>query len=121
MFVCLLDELILVFCYSDLTLDTDGFELASTIPFVLQVNQPTKPTKNILLNKKENHNRVHSFSRVSSSKPEKENDPQSLLKYIRIKNGNRPVIAHLNIYSLRCKFEQLSAMVSGSIDIFINI
>ena len=90
MFVCLLDELILVFCYSDLTLETDGFELASTIPFVLQVNQPTKPTKNILLNKKENHNRVHSFSRVSSSKPEKENDPQSLLKYIRIKNGTDP-------------------------------
>ena len=30
-FVCLLDELILGFCYSDLRLETGGFELASTI------------------------------------------------------------------------------------------
>ena len=42
MFVCLLDELILGFCYSDLTLETGGFELASTITFVLQVNRLTK-------------------------------------------------------------------------------
>ena len=37
MFVCLLDELILGLCYSDLTLETGGFELASTITLVLQV------------------------------------------------------------------------------------
>ena len=36
--VCLLDELILGFCYSDLTLETGGFELASTITLVLQTN-----------------------------------------------------------------------------------
>ena len=40
MFVCLLDELILVFCYSDLTLETGGFALASTITLVLQ-SEPT--------------------------------------------------------------------------------
>ena len=34
MFVCLLDELILGFCYRDLTLETGGFELASTIILV---------------------------------------------------------------------------------------
>ena len=34
-FVCLLDELILGFCYSDLTLETGGFEIASTITLVL--------------------------------------------------------------------------------------
>ena len=39
MFVCLLDELILGFCYSDLTLKTGGFELTSTITLVLQANQ----------------------------------------------------------------------------------
>ena len=44
MFVCLLDELILGFCYSDLTLETGGFELASTITLVLQANQLTKCT-----------------------------------------------------------------------------
>ena len=42
MFVCLLDELILGFCYSDLTLETDGFELASTIALVLQANRLTR-------------------------------------------------------------------------------
>ena len=42
MFVCLLDELILGFCYIDLTLETGGFELASTITLVLQANRLTK-------------------------------------------------------------------------------
>ena len=42
MFICLLDELILGFCYSDLTLETGGFELASTITLVLQANRLTK-------------------------------------------------------------------------------
>ena len=42
MFVCLLDELILGFCYSDLTLEAGGFELASSNTLVLQANQLTK-------------------------------------------------------------------------------
>ena len=41
-FVCLLDELILCFCYSELTLETGGFELASSITLVLQANRLTK-------------------------------------------------------------------------------
>ena len=41
-FVCLLDELILGFCYSDLTWETGGFELASTITLVLQANRRTR-------------------------------------------------------------------------------
>ena len=39
MFVCLLDELTLGFCCNDLTLETGGFELASTITLVLH-NEP---------------------------------------------------------------------------------
>ena len=42
MFICLLHELILGFGYSDLTLETGGFELASTITLVLQANRLTK-------------------------------------------------------------------------------
>ena len=42
MFACLLDELMLGFCYSDFTLETGGFELASTIALVLQANRLTK-------------------------------------------------------------------------------
>ena len=42
MFVCLLDELILGLSYSDLTLETGGFELASTIVLVLQAKRLTK-------------------------------------------------------------------------------
>ena len=41
MFVCLLDELILGICYSDLTLETGGFELASTITLLFQENKLT--------------------------------------------------------------------------------
>ena len=40
MFVCLLDELKLVYCYSNLTLETDGFALALTMTLVLQ-SEPT--------------------------------------------------------------------------------
>ena len=42
MFVCLLDELILGFRCSDLTWETGGFKLASTITLVLQANGLTK-------------------------------------------------------------------------------
>ena len=42
MFVCLFDELILGFYYSDLKRETGGFELASTITLVLQANRLTK-------------------------------------------------------------------------------
>ena len=41
-FVCLLDELILGFCCSDLIWETGGYELASTITLVLQANRLTK-------------------------------------------------------------------------------
>ena len=41
-FVYLLDDLILGFRYSNLTRETDGLELASTITLVLQANQLTK-------------------------------------------------------------------------------
>ena len=44
LFVCLLDELILGFCYSDLTLEIGGFELALAITIVLQANRLIKCT-----------------------------------------------------------------------------
>ena len=40
--ICLFDDLILGFCYSNLTWETGGFELASTITIMLQVNQLTE-------------------------------------------------------------------------------
>ena len=42
MFVWLLGDLILRFCYSNLRRETGGFEIASTITLVLQVNGLTK-------------------------------------------------------------------------------
>ena len=42
MFVCFFDELILGICYSNLTLETGGFEHALTIILVLQTNWLTK-------------------------------------------------------------------------------
>ena len=41
-FVCLLDDLILGFCYSNLTREIVGFELAPTTNLVLQANRLSK-------------------------------------------------------------------------------
>ena len=49
MFVCLLDELILSFCCSDLTWETGGFELALTTTLVLQANRLTKGASHLKL------------------------------------------------------------------------
>ena len=48
-FVCLLDELILSFCCSDLTWETGGFELALTTTLVLQANRLTKGASHLKL------------------------------------------------------------------------
>ena len=46
MFVCLLDELILGVCYSHLTWETGGFELASTMSVVFT---PATPIKQLIM------------------------------------------------------------------------
>ena len=48
-----------------------------------------------------------------------ENDPYLCLKELKLKNLNRIVYAHLNINSLRNKFEQLKCMIMSAIDILI--
>ena len=47
------------------------------------------------------------------------NDPSNVLKNIKKQNINRLVIAHLNINSLRSKFEQLASLIKGNIDILV--
>ena len=46
-------------------------------------------------------------------------DPFSILKDLKAKNSDRPVIAHLNINSLSSKFEPLTEMVKDSIDFLL--
>ena len=41
-FACLLDDLIVGFCYSNLTLETGGLEITSTFTLVLQAKRLTK-------------------------------------------------------------------------------
>ena len=48
-----------------------------------------------------------------------EKNPIILLKKIKLANYNRIVIAHLNINSLRNKFEARKAMISDNIDILV--
>ena len=45
--------------------------------------------------------------------------PYNVLKNIRVSNINRLVIGHLNINSLRNKFEALKSIVSGNLDILV--
>ena len=52
-------------------------------------------------------------------KQQRGKDPQSFLKDLRINNINRLIIGQLNINSLRNKFEQLSTMISGNIDMLM--
>ena len=44
---------------------------------------------------------------------------ESILKTLRIKNLNRIILGHININSLRNKFDQLKEFVMGKIDILI--
>ena len=48
-----------------------------------------------------------------------ESDPLQLLKKLKISNLNRLVIGHLNINSLRNKFESLKLLIKGNIDILV--
>ena len=41
------------------------------------------------------------------------------LHEIRIKNANRLIIGHLNVNSLRNKFEMLEELIKDKIDIFL--
>ena len=64
---------------------------------------------------------VSSGSSLTNSNDTEIKDPQSFLKdsLFRINNINHLIVGQLNISSLRNKFEQLSAMINGNIDIFI--
>ena len=48
-----------------------------------------------------------------------DNDVYSILHNLRIKNINKIIIAHLNINSLRYKFDILSDIIVGKIDILL--
>ena len=48
-----------------------------------------------------------------------EEDRFEILKKIRINNVNRVVIGHINIISIRKKFDILSSMVKNNIDILM--
>ena len=73
----------------------------------------------ISLNTAQNMEDVSSSPPLTNSNGTEEKDPQSFLTDIRISNINRLNIRQLNIFSLRNKFEQLSTMTNGNIDIFI--
>ena len=47
------------------------------------------------------------------------NDPYKILKSIRVSNVDRLIIGHLNINSLRNKFEALKIITKGNLDILI--
>ena len=46
-------------------------------------------------------------------------EPLSIFKELRLKNPNRIIIGHLNINSIRNKFEELKLLVKDSLDLII--
>ena len=47
-------------------------------------------------------------------------DAKSLLKKMRLTSKNNLIIAHLNIYSIRNKFDLLKELISNNIDILVK-
>ena len=45
--------------------------------------------------------------------------PYSILNNLRIKNSSRIILGHLNVNSIRNKFDMVSDLISGKIDIFL--
>ena len=56
---------------------------------------------------------------VNMSLFDKNDDPIAILKDLKDKNADRPIIAHLNINSLSSKFEPLTEIVKDSIDFLL--
>ena len=50
---------------------------------------------------------------------ENDSDPLLILKKLKISNLNRLIIGHLNINSLRYKFESLKLLIKGNLDIIV--
>ena len=59
------------------------------------------------------------MKRITCLMPFSESDVEKALKDICISNVNKLIFGHLNINSLRKKFDLLSEQVKGSIDILI--
>ena len=83
-FVSLLDELILGFCYSNLTLETGGFELASTMTLVLQANRLTKCASKIVNFFKT----IDVHIAIIYQKLTRMDEEQAVLKQLKISNFN---------------------------------
>ena len=56
---------------------------------------------------------------ISIAQIDNNDDPKSLLKELKTKNRERPVIAHLNINFLDPKFEPLVDMIKDNVDILL--
>ena len=55
----------------------------------------------------------------NNSDNEEENSPYSILKTLRIKNMNKIIFGHLNINSIRNKFDLLADLVKSRIDVIL--
>ena len=55
----------------------------------------------------------------NTSSNDDHDDPTVVLKQLKSKNTERPIIAHLNINSISNKFEPLVSMVKDSLDILV--
>ena len=63
---------------------------------------------------------IHLVKNIASNDPTvSQSDVKKALKDIRISNMNKLIFGHLNINSLRNKFDLFSEQVKGSIDILM--
>ena len=64
-------------------------------------------------------NDVISGNTTSEKELDKNQDPNSILNKLRIKNLDRLIVGHLNVNSIRHKFVALESLIKGKIDILV--
>ena len=82
----------------------------NSLPLIENVTLINSEVGNATFRTDDLHHRTDPLSNTISYK---DKDVYSRLKEIRLKNSNRIVIAHLNINSLRNKFDMLSDLIYG--------
>ena len=66
----------------------------------------------------ENNNTLNTINKTKTTMNENSGDLEAL-NLINIRNMNRPILAHLNINSLRNKFDALKLLIKDKIDILV--
>ena len=67
----------------------------------------------------QNYESISNKSILNTNTSNEANNEDNVLKNLRLKNSNKVIIGHININSLRNKFELLTEMVQDKVDLLM--